>query len=185
MNIQQRIFFSFLFLVLALASIMYTIDFMMSNNLYYVINLCLGLGLNLTSTLWLSGLQQSILNTGVFLLGVPCAGIIMLFIGYALGRKTLLTPILVVEIVIFYLVLFSAVWDFGFTILVFSFWPAQLLTQNVIWLPFINEGSSIVFSWHMGIWFIFFRLMFCLIIGAIIYVNLGKSEIDEEGVLLE
>ncbi|MGF3536936.1 MAG: hypothetical protein ACQXXE_08845, partial [Candidatus Bathyarchaeia archaeon] len=63
----------------------------------------------------------------------------------------------------------SATWDLVFTFFIFTYWPADMRTVFVDWLPpilnvFTGGAFAIRFTWEVGILFIFARYAIALII---------------------
>ena len=120
---------------------------------------------------WNTSVLNSLTNVLAFLVLPAVSLLFTSLVTYLLGVKVGMLPLKVLVCLFCSSgVLISAVWDTTFAFLTLTTWNYLALSETVLWLPFY--GGGIAFTWQSSVYFIFARLVVCILLYAYAFSNL-------------
>lgn len=180
-NMQKYTLLLFFFAVGIGCSYGYT-DFATGNNIFYIVFYFLNVGFSLPNTFWFGSLFGNIISVATFLVIPPFFSASAIGIGFLIGytaKKNMVhfSKSDALIILAIYLLIISTAWDTVYMYLVFTYWCGIMITDTVLWLPFVNGGIN--FSWHFGVWFIFIRSILIILLAYHVLVKFGGVQVGK------
>jgi len=179
MKTVEKLFLLFFFSCALFGATMGIVDYVNSTNTNYLLQLLGCTGIAMPNYFWNTSVQNSVLNLLSFLVFPAFSVLFVGLIGYLIGvKKGLLDIVTLLALFISCGLIISVAWDTVFAFLVLNTWNYVVLTENVIWLPFVgNNGvGGIAFTWQTSVYFIFIRFVISVILFAF---SLSRTEVQK------